>query len=63
MAECAETAGDLISDSLQRDGGIPGVIGFIDGTHLRLPFRIKCDQDYINRKGYASILLQVGISN
>ena len=39
--------------------GIPGVIGFIDGTHIRLASAPGCDKDYYNRKGYPSMQLQV----
>ena len=48
-----------IADLYMRDFGIPGVIGFIDGTHIRLAHSPNGDQDYFNRKSFASIQLQV----
>nr|XP_022311849.1 protein ANTAGONIST OF LIKE HETEROCHROMATIN PROTEIN 1-like [Crassostrea virginica] len=35
-----------------------GVIGFIDGTHVRLSSAIKGDRDFYNRKGYPSMQVQ-----
>ncbi|XP_070564609.1 uncharacterized protein [Ptychodera flava] len=48
-----------ISQGFQLDYGLPGVVGIIDGTHIRLSGCIGGAQDYINRKGYASMQLQV----
>ena len=39
--------------------GIPGVIGCIDGSPIRLSHCPKGDPDYINRKGFPSLQLQV----
>ena len=48
-----------IANAFQLSCGIPGVVGIIDGTHIRLSAPIKGDQDYINRKGFPSVVLQV----
>ncbi|KAJ8309953.1 hypothetical protein KUTeg_011818 [Tegillarca granosa] len=37
---------------------IPGIIGIIDGTHIRLSGALGGDQDYINRKHFPSMQLQ-----
>jgi len=39
--------------------GFPNTIGVIDGTHIRIEAPKKNPIDYINRKGYHSIQLQV----
>lgn len=36
----------------------PGVIGTIDGSHIAISAPIENSENYINRKGYHSILLQ-----
>lgn len=41
--------------------GFPGVIGAIDGTHIRINAPKENSADYINRKGYHSIHLQVNV--
>ena len=38
---------------------IPGIIGAIDGSHIRLSNIPNNDNDFINRKGYPSLQLQV----
>jgi len=45
--------------SFQLLHGLPGVCGIIDGTHIQLAGALDEDQDYINRKGYPSVQLQV----
>lgn len=42
--------------------GFPGVIGAIDGTHIQIDPPKEGSDDYINRKGYHSVVLQ-GITN
>ncbi|VDI18195.1 Hypothetical predicted protein [Mytilus galloprovincialis] len=42
---------------------LPGVTGFIDGTHIRLSAAIGGERDYYNRKGYPSIQLQAVVDN
>lgn len=39
--------------------GFPKVIGAIDGTHIKIEAPTENPVDYINRKGYHSIQLQV----
>ena len=36
-----------------------GVIGFIDGTYVRLSSAIKGHKNFYNRKGYPSMQVQV----
>ena len=43
----------------QLQSGIPGIIGALDGTHIRLYSAPKGDRDYFNRKQFPSIQLQV----
>ncbi|KAF2880995.1 hypothetical protein ILUMI_25211, partial [Ignelater luminosus] len=38
--------------------GIPNVIGCIDGSHIKIDKPTERSVDYINRKGYHSIVLQ-----
>lgn len=42
---------------------MPNCIGFIDGTHIGLSFLPNGDKDYINRKGYPSIQLQLVVDD
>ncbi|XP_069108207.1 putative nuclease HARBI1 [Argopecten irradians] len=37
---------------------LPGVIGFLDGTHIRLSTALGGEKDYFNRKGFPSMQLQ-----
>ena len=39
-------------------GGFPGVIGCIDGTHIRIQGPSDNENDFVNRKGYHSINVQ-----
>ncbi|XP_070548887.1 putative nuclease HARBI1 [Ptychodera flava] len=48
-----------ISQHFQLQHGLPGIAGIIDGTHIRLSACIGGVQDYVNRKGYPSMQLQV----
>lgn len=38
--------------------GIPGVIGAIDGSHIPIKAPTSCPENYINRKGFHSVVLQ-----
>ena len=38
--------------------GFPWAVGAIDGCHSRIKTRLKDAEDYINRKGYHSIVLR-----
>lgn len=42
---------------------MPNCIGFIDETHIGLSFLPNGDKDYINRKGYPSIQLQLVVDD
>ncbi|XP_041372407.1 putative nuclease HARBI1 isoform X2 [Gigantopelta aegis] len=48
-----------IAQAVQGTSGFPGVIGYLDGTHIRLSAPIGGDRDYYNRKGFPSMQLQV----
>lgn len=46
---------------LEEKKGFPGIIGMIDGTHIKIEAPQENHESYINRKGYHSIQLQVVI--
>lgn len=48
-----------IKTSFEDDGGFPGVIGLIDGTHIRIRAPEHEPEAYINRKKYHSLNVQV----
>lgn len=48
-----------IATSFQDASRIPSITGVIDGTHIRLVNPIEGERDYINRKGYPSMQLQL----
>jgi len=52
-----------IMQGFERASGFPGIIGAIDGTHIRINAPKKNSADYVNRKGYHSIHLQVSEYN
>lgn len=52
-----------IAEEVENSRGIPGLVGFIDGTHIRLTHAPNGDNDYYNRKGYPSMQLQVVVDN
>ena len=39
--------------------GFPGIIGAVDGTHIQIDAPQENPADYVNRKGFHSIQLQV----
>lgn len=43
----------------EESSGFPKTIGAIDGTHIRIDAPKENPVDYINRKGFHSIQLQV----
>lgn len=40
---------------------LPGVVGFVDGSHVRLSSALGGDTYFYNREGFSSIQLQVHI--
>ncbi|XP_011871036.1 PREDICTED: putative nuclease HARBI1 [Vollenhovia emeryi] len=50
---------DNVIDQFARVSGFPGVIGAIDGTHIKIRAPPMDSASYINRKGFPSINLQV----
>ncbi|XP_065928319.1 putative nuclease HARBI1 [Magallana gigas] len=56
-------AQEQISNVIYESSGLPNCIGFIDGTHIGLSFLPNGDKDYINRKGYPSIQLQLVVDD
>ena len=52
-AEVAE-----VKNSFYRRGGFPCVIGWVDGTHIRIQTPNEHENTYVNRKGFHSINVQ-----
>ena len=52
-----------ISGAVADMSGVQNCIGFIDGTQIALSFIPNGDKDYINRKGFPSIQLQVVVDD
>lgn len=48
-----------ISREVENICGLPGVVGFLDGTHIRLSSALNGERDFYNRKGFPSIQVQV----
>ena len=48
-----------ISSRFQEGCGFPGVVGAIDGTHINIPTPKEDAGDYLNRKRFHSVVLQV----
>ena len=36
----------------------PGILGYIDGTHIKIKAPHEYSQSYVNRKGYHNVVLQ-----
>ena len=49
---------ERVKEGFFHKGGFPGVIGCVDGTHIRLQCPSQNEADYVNRKGYHSINVQ-----
>ena len=47
-----------IKQGFLEKGGFPGVIGCIDGTHVRIQGPSAHESDFVNRKGFHSINVQ-----
>lgn len=50
---------EIIISKFKESSGFPNTIGTIDGTHIRIEAPSENAVDYINRKRYHSIQLQV----
>lgn len=50
---------EIIINKFKEYSGFPSTIGAIDGTHIRIDAPKENAADYVNRKGYHSIQLQV----
>ena len=48
-----------ITQGFFEKGGFPGVIGCIDGTHIRIQGPRVLESDFVNGKGFHSINVQV----
>jgi len=46
-------------ETIKRNYAFPGVIGAIDGTHIKILAPREHNESYVNRKGFHSIQLQV----
>ncbi|XP_061170372.1 putative nuclease HARBI1 [Saccostrea echinata] len=47
------------AEEIQGNCRLPGVIGFIDGSHIQLSSALDGEKDYYNKKGFPSIQLQI----
>lgn len=52
-----------ISTRIADKSGVENCVGFIDGTHIRLSCIPRGDNDYVNRKGYPSVQLQLVVDD
>lgn len=51
----------MIARDFERHSAFPGVVGAIDGTHIKIYAPTEDAQSYINRKGVHSIQVQVSL--
>ena len=58
-----ETEVQTIIRQFEEISGFPQAVGAIDGYHIRIKAALKDAEDYINRKGYHSIVLQGIVDN
>ena len=56
-----EDAQNRTAAEVEEQYNIPNVIGYIDGTHIRLS--LKLEDDCINRNGFASVNVQLIVDN
>ena len=52
----------VIMEGFRQHKSMPGVIGAIDGSHIAIKAPQECPENYVNRKGFYSVVLQ-GISD
>ena len=59
--KCNFTANDKLArqTSFEEEGGFPGIIGLIDGTHIRIRAPEDDPDAYIDRKKFFSLNVQV----
>lgn len=48
-------------ETIENQHGFPGVIGAVDGTHIKITAPKYNNESYVNRKGFHSIQLQVRV--
>ncbi|XP_064455042.1 putative nuclease HARBI1 [Ornithodoros turicata] len=48
-----------VKETFLRKGGFPGIVGAVDGTHIRIQAPVQHEENYINRKGFHSLNGQV----
>lgn len=53
----------IISTKFERKCGLPQIVGCIDGSHFPILAPSEGSKDFINRKHYASIVLQAVVDN
>ena len=54
-----ETLRNTTTEQFENMKGFPGVVGAIDGTHIPIKVPIENPNDYVNRKFFHSVQLQV----
>ena len=52
----------VIMERFRQHKGMPGVIGAINDPHIAIKALQECPENYVNRKGFYSVVLQ-GISD
>ena len=52
----------VIMEGFRQHKGMPGVIGAINDLHIAIKALQECPENYVNRKGFYSVVLQ-GISD
>lgn len=52
-----------ISREVENICGLRGVVGFLDGTHIRLSSALNGERDFYNRKGFPSIQVQAVVDH
>lgn len=52
----------VIAGEFRDQRGLPGIVGALDGSHLRLSSALGGNNDYYNRKQFPSVQFQVIMS-